>query len=309
MPEIEKRRIWRKRGFSCIYEYAAKIAGMSREKVDNSLRILKKLEGKPILRKVAEEKGLNVIRSVLTISNNGGEEFWARKASEMSRHTMETYVREYKKQYGQVQSDQNVLSGQVKDKQIQICNFRTGPGAISEKSTSDTGAAGLIDKQTPAKIKITIDLDPETAEKLAKLKGFGEWDALMKELIALKEEKLQKELEAEKPKKVETDSRHVPIKIQRYVMKKTNGLCAFPGCKRRAEILHHTQRFALEKVHDPDRVAALCGAHHAIAHQGLIENEESSVASWRIIEEASRNKMKYWVDKKVAEYSAAKISV
>ena len=40
LPEIEKHRIWEKRGFSSISEYAAKLAGMSRLSVDEALRVL-----------------------------------------------------------------------------------------------------------------------------------------------------------------------------------------------------------------------------------------------------------------------------
>lgn len=50
LPEIERERIWEKKGFGSIYEYAAKLAGMSREKVNDALRILHKIEDKPELR-------------------------------------------------------------------------------------------------------------------------------------------------------------------------------------------------------------------------------------------------------------------
>ena len=37
LPEIERLKIWEKKGFGSIFEYAAKIAGMSREKVTKGL--------------------------------------------------------------------------------------------------------------------------------------------------------------------------------------------------------------------------------------------------------------------------------
>ena len=45
LPEIERKKIWKRKNFLSIYEYAAKLAGMSKHKVDDSLRILRKIEG------------------------------------------------------------------------------------------------------------------------------------------------------------------------------------------------------------------------------------------------------------------------
>lgn len=98
LPEIERRRIWEKKGFGSIYEYAAKLAGMSRYQVDNALWILRKVENKPELKKVIERKGLNSVRPVLTIVDEENEDFWAQKANEMSKNALQMYVREFKKQ-------------------------------------------------------------------------------------------------------------------------------------------------------------------------------------------------------------------
>ncbi len=93
LPEIDKNRIWKKRGFGSIYEYAGKIAGMSRHKVDDSLRIIRKIEDKPALMKVAKMKGINSVRPVATIASKETDSFWAKKAEEMSKHTLATFVR------------------------------------------------------------------------------------------------------------------------------------------------------------------------------------------------------------------------
>ncbi len=94
LPEIEKHRIWEKKGFGSIYEYAAKLAGMSRNTVDDAMRILRKIENEPALQKVVEQKGLNSVRPVVAIATPETAGFWAEKAMLMSRHTLETYVKE-----------------------------------------------------------------------------------------------------------------------------------------------------------------------------------------------------------------------
>lgn len=49
LPEIERQMIWREKGFVSIYEYAAKLACMSRGQVDDALRIMKRIEDKTAL--------------------------------------------------------------------------------------------------------------------------------------------------------------------------------------------------------------------------------------------------------------------
>jgi len=247
LPEIAKRRIWEKKGFSSIYEYAAKLAGMSRNKVDEALWILRKIEDKPDLKKVVELKGIQSIKPVIAIANEENAKFWAEKAREMSRDTLRIYVKEFRN------------------------NFRAGPKTNP----------GLFDQQAILnKETITMELDKNLAEKLKKLKGSGDWNDLLNQLIELRE----KEIESQKPKGVKTDSRHIPNAIKAHVLAKTNGSCAFPGCVKAAEIFHHTKRFALHKAHEPDFIVGLCKEHERLAHLGLLENEEMAPDNWKIRE-------------------------
>ncbi len=96
LPNIEKNKIWKKNGFGSIYEYAAKIAGMSRSKVDEALWILKKIEDKPELLKVVEMKGIHRVKPIANVATIETEVFWADKAMGMSQSTLRTYVRDLK---------------------------------------------------------------------------------------------------------------------------------------------------------------------------------------------------------------------
>ncbi len=97
LPEIAKQEIWRKKGFGSIYEYAAKLAGMNHEKVNDCLRIMKHIEDKPELLEVAQKRGLGAVRPVAVIATKKDAKFWARKIEVMSKHVLATYVRDYKK--------------------------------------------------------------------------------------------------------------------------------------------------------------------------------------------------------------------
>lgn len=271
LPKIEKYRIWRKKGFSSIYVYAYKLAGMSQRKVDECLRIMRKIEDKPILKKIAEEKGLGAIRPIATIATEEDQDFWAEKAREMSKHTLETYVREYKKEIELTYSgDEPKLL----------------PGEKLEKKT------------------IMMQVDPEVAEKLEKLSANTSWNELMKEYLQLREEKLEKE----KPEPKEKASRPIPAKIEHYVHSTTNGTCCFPGCCKKAEVLHHIDRFALSRSHDPTKIVPLCKAHHDIVHQGLIANEDLPSRYWKIRKTPDMTNKKYIIDQKIAEYKNQKFA-
>ena len=96
LPEIARQEIWRAKGFSNIYEYAAKLAGMSKAQVDTALWVVRAVEDKPELKKVVEEKGINCVKPIVAIATKETASFWAEKATEMNQHDLETYVREYK---------------------------------------------------------------------------------------------------------------------------------------------------------------------------------------------------------------------
>lgn len=148
LPRINEKRIWEKKGFSSIHEYAGKIAGMSHYQVNDALRIVGKLSDKPALMNVARKKGLGAVRPVACIATAETEEMWAEKASTLNKNELEAYVRDYK----------------------------SGP-----RTTFSAESEG--DKP----ISLSITIDPELHERLTKLKGNATWPEFLEELAALKE--------------------------------------------------------------------------------------------------------------------------
>jgi hypothetical protein len=307
LPEIERNRVWEKKGFDDIYVYAAKLAGMGHDTVNESLRVLKKIEDKPELMKVVEEKGLAFARPIATIATKETAGFWAEKAKIMSVHTLETYVREIKKQ---------------ENNQFKINDGESQNGLFMPKIDDIGRHVAAENAKFPQKKAILILVEPEVAEQLEKLKAQSDWNELMKEFLKLREEKLTaelKEIEQKEIKKIlkkkkavisknelyKTKSRPTPTKIKKYVLHKTNHTCAFPGCTKPAENLHHVERFGLTGRHDPEKIIPLCKAHHDLAHDGLIENEDASPNEWRIGKKADITDYKILVDQRIAEYREA----
>lgn len=157
--------------------------------------------------------------------------------------------------------------------------------------------------EKPLKTTVEVELEPTLAERLERIKKRKDFNTLLEQFM----EAIEVSEEAEKPKPVVSESHYIPVKIDHYSRKKTGHMCAYPSCTREGEVLHHTQRFKSERVHDPDRLVLLCKDHHQIAHLGLIENEEGPVETWRLRTEADKTIFKYVIDQRVNEYRRAAV--
>lgn len=266
LPHVEREHVWEKKGFTSIYHYAAVLAGMNRGKVDEALRVMKNIEDKPELIRVVEQKGVQAVRPVAAVASVKTAAFWAEKSMEMSKHTLEGYVQEWKK-------------------------------AEVKRKIEGAGQEGFLPGED-LEVELKISLSQETTVELQQLKGSGQWEDLIKEFLAMRREKL----EQIKPQKVSGGSRPVPAKIEKYVRWRARGMCEAPRCGKKGECLHHIIPFALRREHDPDNIRLLCGRHHEIAHHGLIENEEQSPENWKLREHANSWELRSVIDERVMEY-------
>lgn len=261
LPKIRKYEVWKKKGFNSIHEYAGKLAGMSHGQVNDALWIIEKIQDKPELMEVARTKGLNSVRPTATIATKETAQYWAKKASEMSKGELAVFVK--------------------------------GVRMNQTENLSDYGEKISMKSQKT----ITLNLRAEIAAKLEKLFK-GDWNELIEALI----EAYNENLNNKKPKLVVSNFRHIPQKIQKFVIKRSRGRCEFPDCYKLYKTLHHVNRFASNKVHDPDQIIALCKAHHGLAHHGLIKNELDVPADWKLRNEPDYTDLNWYVDHKVQFY-------
>ncbi len=98
LPEIEQRRLYRKYRFHSIYEFAAKLAGMSNKTVDEVLRTYKKVENKPMLRAQIEEFGWGKVRAVTPLIENVEEKNLAYMVKNIPKKVLEEAVRQIRTQ-------------------------------------------------------------------------------------------------------------------------------------------------------------------------------------------------------------------
>ena len=96
LPEVTRRRLYKKRGYTSVHEFAAKLAGMSKEAVDKVLRLATKLEDKPVLREqlISGEQGWSKIEKVAFIATPETDKYWAERVESMPKLALEAFISE-----------------------------------------------------------------------------------------------------------------------------------------------------------------------------------------------------------------------
>jgi hypothetical protein len=262
LPEVYKRRIYRKYGYCSIHEYAAKLCGLSKNMVDEAIRLSEKFKQIPDFYELIGEVGLSKLKAVAGIVDKSTSEMWSRRIKSMSRKALETMVRDVRLEQENKNTnsqkfpgDEKIeqLNGQNPQPQAQIFDFEIVPELLNNQNMS-----------TPRE-RFGMDLDQETIIKLRLLKQRFEkdkgeklcWDEVMK----MAAERLLKEEPVREYKQRESNSRHIPAKKRREMSK----ICSVPGCNKPSQEIHHKKPWAIFRNHD--ELELLCKAHHELAHQ------------------------------------------
>ena len=94
IPEVAKRRLYKKYGYCSIHEFAAKIASVSRDNVDEALRVSEKFAELPKMKELIGEVGLSKLRVVACIANKENEKEISEKVRNLTKSSLEIFVRE-----------------------------------------------------------------------------------------------------------------------------------------------------------------------------------------------------------------------
>lgn len=245
IPEIYKREIYKKEGYATIYEYAGKIAGLSKFVVEKVLRTEKYLQEKPFLKRAILTQGIHKVALVAKIATPENEKIWADKIENMSKSAIQELSKEVR----------NKPFSEVKCKAVQT------------------------------QIKIELDEEMQFLFLKLKNrigKNISNKEAMRQMLLKLTEQEFQKKSTIQKSpgKNLPKVSRYVPVEKKREALTENNGKCKYPGCNSPVEIFHHTDRFATSHSHDS--VSGMCKVHHEFAHNGLIQNEKDKFENWQL---------------------------
>lgn len=263
LPEIFQREIYKQYGYQTIYEYAGKLAGLSRITIDKALKLEKKLENKPFLQKVISECGVHKVSLIAKLATPETDAAWADKVKNMSIASLRELSKEVHK----------------------IKKSETSPELFDKLNIDFINA-------------ISITLDHESQFLFLKLKKefckkkrfhMSNKEALKQMLQYLAQHVFQKDIQRNThtpSKKITGDfsknstkiTRYIPIQIKRTILQKTDERCAYPGCNNPYENFHHRIPFSLSRNHDS--IIPLCKKHHEFMHNDLVENELMDPSQW-----------------------------
>ena len=104
LPEIYAQEIHIQKGYPNIYEYAGKLAGLSKLVVQKVLRAEPHLENKPKLKAAIAKVGIHKVDIVARISNPENESAWAEKVKNMSKPAIQELAKEVRAKHIQQKS-------------------------------------------------------------------------------------------------------------------------------------------------------------------------------------------------------------
>ena len=282
LPEVHRRelsarakgRSWlKKRGFTCVYDFAAKLAGMSRPQVDEVIRQDKRFEDKPILRAalVNGEVSMNKLARVVSIATVENQLEILGKVETLSKVALDIFVKDYKWENEKSDGGSEPQIGQTS---LYGQNENAGSGLTEGILKTGFELDGQLQPN-----KLPIDLDEDIAKELLLMREKGiNVDELLRTFLRERKEKHEREkAEVAKEQMRERDDRavigfpakrHVPVRVLRVIRAEFGDRCSSPGCGRAAENMHHEKGFANEQCHDPRYLKPLCKGHHELVHTG-----------------------------------------
>ena len=268
LPEVNSRRLYAKKGFSSIFEFAAKLAGVSGEQVRNVLNIDRKFESIPVLKNllINGEISVNKLVRVASIATPENQVDLAEKVKLLPNRALEVLVRDVKN--AKTDALQEPIFT-IPELHVQPANHMVEPHL--QNISRDINLMKLLSEEVKAELMNLADREIDVNKIIS--------DALRKraEVIAEEKEKVaavtaivpapagQRESAADCASAA-LPARYISIKIRRILSEEFGTKCSINGCYRKSEIIHHTQRFSLARNHDPRFLAPLCKEHHAIAH-------------------------------------------
>jgi len=243
LPEVNRRKLYEKKNFVSIFEFAAKLCGMSKEQVARVLNLELKFQDKPVLKEILIEGkvSMNKLARIVSVATVENQEFLANQVQLLPNRAVETLVRDIKNQNGLL-----------------------GP----KNSTKSVHVHTLED----------LNLSPEVLKKLSELQNKGiDINELILEFLKTREEEIEMEkfeiseelVRKNRPtntRKKSKISHYISVKIYKILHKEHGTKCAILGCNKPAKNIHHADRFGLSQTYNPLFLAPLCREHHAIAH-------------------------------------------
>lgn len=278
LPEVHARRLYERRNFRSIYHFAAVLGGVGERLVDDVLRLEKRFEAMPKLRAalVNGEIGLSKLVRIVSVVELENEAEICEKIRSLSKRAVDVLVKEMVVGRGEVSNSSGLFGNDVwRGDRGEIVNA----GGLLENQVVKDGCSGvkyrngsheplLSPKSPPGRnfdFEILNALSPEVKAKLKELidKEIDINSILLKALAGREAGVVQKKAEIGA---TPTKSRYIPANVRQILIAEFGRKCAYPGCQKPAEQIHHEKPFASHHDHDPRDLKPLCRGHHELAH-------------------------------------------
>jgi len=273
LPEVLRRRLYEKKGFGTIFEFAAKLCGVSEKQVRRVLNLEKRFEEMPVLKEmlVSGEVSANKLAKIASIATVENQDLLAEQARVLPCRALETLVKDERLAV-QIGISAGLENGNANRFQKPLFDYKSVHVNIKEPRLDNDIKQQLYDLQEKG-----IDINFLLREMLEKREA-----GIAAAKNAVGEEELKKlaeraaeraageeatwsmgESEVAAPK---SPSRYISVRVRKILNEEYGDKCSMSGCGRIARQIHHTQRFALAGTHDPRYMAPMCEEHHKIAH-------------------------------------------
>jgi len=290
IPEINKTGLALKLGFSDIFEYAIKVAGLSHSSVKLALRIGKRLEQMPTLKQSIEKVGINKVEIVARVATPETEAFWVDKVENMSKNALTIAVKEtkHKSKTGittpfaapekvkvelsheaqksfnrlkkQMQLNENCTAIEMMLKKLEELMNESNSKIVLNQSKNQTYKIQNSKKVIKQTILITKNATGRVFQNSKSTTG-----------RKFETQKSKTDKVKSKHQTHESDVRYVIAAIRKEVKNRSQSICEYKNCTKTADHIHHIIPFAISRSNDPSNLIALCKGHHEIMHNGFSE--------------------------------------
>ncbi|MDP4008247.1 MAG: HNH endonuclease signature motif containing protein [Candidatus Peregrinibacteria bacterium] len=253
LPEVNRRGLYERKGFSSIVEFGKRMAGLSEAQIRLAINLEKRFEDKPVLKSmlVAGEVSINKLARVVSLASSENEELLAQSAKVLSKSSLEVFVRDIRlarnngvENSQTLQNQNGLFEPQIEPKSL--------PGHTLNLSNEVVGK--LLDLQNKG-----IDLNKILLELLKKHdEGIIENKAKESEKTLAKEEKRKADGKG--------SSKYMSVGIKEVLKAEFGDRCSVKGCVREAKQVHHKIPFSISGSNDPSMLVPLCREHHDIVH-------------------------------------------
>lgn len=302
LPEANRRHLYQKKRFRTIFDFAFMMGGVSSPQVTLAVYLDRIFEDKPTLRKllIQGQVSINKLSRIASVATKENEEFWAKQVTLLSYRAIETLVRDHRLTN---KEEENSKLGPLFEKRIfennagtsNIANYENslrnnlGPSKFTvengyqkpqndhqflraQNGTPDPTIKQQSTIQSTTQFQLhpnilKLQLSPLAISKLLELQNKGiDINKIILEITSEREEKITQTKENLSANLQPAKSRYIPAQVKKVIAEEHGQKCSIKTCSKPAAVVHHTQRYALARAHDPNFMAPLCKEHHLIAH-------------------------------------------